>query len=211
MYDVALKRLVIHTYGIVYKPLKKRFLHKYYVHRIINYGIACRGHCNHSHSAVVIKGKRHIVLQTRTFTVLINNRYICRLVGMVIHKLVNVDVYYIIAIGKKYVLLGGACYKAHIRLESLDSAAVKALVARRGERRKNKHPLGLAGEVPRLACSEMVHKRLIVALCDNSDLFYAAVYHIGKRKVDKAVSACKRHAAHGAKPRHLAETLVIYV
>ena len=126
-------------------------------------------------------------------------------------KLVNVDVYYIIAIGKKYVLLGGACYKAHIRLESLDSAAVKALVARRGERRKNKHPLGLAGEVPRLACSEMVHKRLIVALCDNSDLFYAAVYHIGKRKVDKAVSACKRHAAHGAKPRHLAETLVIYV
>ena len=37
---------------------------------------------------------------------------------MVIHKLVNVDVYYIIAIGKKYVLLGGACYKAIFALRA---------------------------------------------------------------------------------------------
>ena len=58
------------------------------------------------------------------------------------------------------------------------------------------------------AVADMIHKGLVVALGDNSDLAHSAVDHCGKLEVDQAVAATVWHGAHGANRGYLAEIAV---
>ena len=115
-----------------------------------------------------------------------------------------------IAVRQNYIFCLGVFHKAPDVAQCLQTSLV-CTAADLAERRQQVQTTFFPCQIPFTAGTQVIQQRAVVGLGDDADLRDAGVYHIGKRKVDKAVSACKRHAAHGAKPRHLAETLVIYV
>ena len=59
--------------------------------------------------------------------------------------------------------------------------------------------------------SNVIHKGLVVALCDDADLADAAVNHSGKLEVDQTVATAVRHGTHGANRRYLAEIIIVCI
>ena len=68
-----------------------------------------------------------------------------------------------------------------------------------------------ARKVPVLTGSDMIHQRLIVIMRDNAYGGKTGVHHIGKRKIDEAVSAGIRNRCHCAAARKLCNIFIVKI
>ena len=81
----------------------------------------------------------------------------------------------------------------------------------RAEGRKNIQTAVVPREIPVSTAAEVIHKRLIVALRDNAHFVDPRIHHIGKGKIDQAISAAERNGSDRAFYRKLRNVSVMYI
>ena len=79
------------------------------------------------------------------------------------------------------------------------------------ERREKVQTAYLSCQVPFASASEVIEQGLIVGLSDNAHLVNTAVYHIGKRKVDKAVASSEEYGTHSSFFGEVGNSAVVHI
>ena len=108
--------------------------------------------------------------------------------------------------------LGDEIGNSHQRLKSrgIKLCGTRVTVCR-DEGREYSYTARAACEIPVLTRTDMIHKRLIVVMCDYAYLGDTRIYHIGKREIHEAITAAVRHRCHSTNTRELGNSGIMNV
>ena len=96
-----------------------------------------------------------------------------------------------VAVGKGNVLCFACFYVFADSVKGFHSSAVNSAFTRIG--RKDRKSAVLSGHIPFLTVTDMVHKALVIFARNKADVINSGVGHVGKGKVDHAVSSAERN------------------
>ena len=127
----------------------------------------------------------------------------------------NIDIANSVTVRHNDMFLITSADKAHYSHKRLKSCGIELIrlgaCVRRDKGRKYFDTARASRKVPVLSRTDMVKKRLVVIMCNDTYFCDIRVYHIGKREVNKAVSASERHTCHCSVICKLGYRLVMYI
>ena len=127
--------------------------------------------------------------------ILIDDRYICILFLVVTQDVGIIDGSDVVAVGHNDQLRFGFLDVAVNISQRFQSAAVENRF-HPSIRRQDGQTAVFAGKVPFFAVSDVVHQRLVITFCNNTNIFYIRIDHVGQHEIHQTVSATKRHRCH---------------
>ena len=197
---------------ILDEVLQKRLPHKEDVERVVDLILNVATDGDVGDPLVLVHGENHGVAKFRGLAVLVDDCDVGAGGVVLVKQVVKVNVVDCVGVGHDDIFLSCVVQKVQVAHEGVNTA-VPGAGACQGVviRGKKEHSLSLAGQVPWLSGTHMVHEGLIVVLGDNSHAGHSRVDHAGEREVNETVTAAKRNRCHGADAGQLDDVGVIHL
>ena len=94
--------------------------------------------------------------------------------------------------------------------QSLQSAAVHSRVLT-SIRRENMQTARLSRKIPFRTHSEMIHQRIIILLCNYTDLSNTRINHSRKREINQTIFSAERNTCHCSRLGEFRERLLVHI
>ena len=121
----------------------------------------------------------------------------------------KVDVCNNVAVTEHNIFCVACFYVFADSVKGFHSAAVNAAFTRIG--RKDRKSAVFSGHIPFLTVTYMVHKALVVFAGNKTNVIDSGVGHVGKCKVDHAVSSAERNGTEGSVGGKLGNKVIMHV
>ena len=167
---------------------------------------------NINNSAFLIEAENSSVLSLLgvDYILSVNGSNISACSDVLVNNLGEVDVCNNITVGKHYIVSVGIVDEIEHAVESFESASVDTAL-NVAERREKVKTADFSCHIPVTAAAEVVEQGLVVGLCNNTNFVNSAVYHIGKREVDKTVTSAEKHGAHSSFLSKIRNCAVVHI